>query len=100
MTHGPELHVKDGFEPITSAWSGRQAHPPPVGCRAHTVLEGHCRQVVALVNDDEPVTFEHFIGIFAARERLKSHQVYDAAAPRSAGAELANLPFLQTEQVA
>jgi hypothetical protein len=56
--------------------------------------------MVALVNDDEPITFENFIGIVPARERLKSHQVYDAAAPRSAGAELANLPFLQTEQVA
>jgi hypothetical protein len=100
VAHWSELHVEDAFEPITSAWSGRQAHPPPVGCRTHTVLKGHRRQMVALVNDDEPITVENFIGIVPARERLKSHQVYDAAAPRSAGAELANLPFLQTEQVA
>jgi hypothetical protein len=100
VTHGSELHVEDAFESITSAWSGSQAHPPPVGRRAYTVLEGHRRQMVALVNDDEPVAFEHFIGIVAARERLKSHQIYDPAAPCSAGPELADLPFLQAEQIA
>jgi hypothetical protein len=56
--------------------------------------------MVALVNDDKPVPFEHFIGIVAARERLKSHQIYDPAAPCSAGPELADLPFLQAEQIA
>ena len=94
VANGPELHVKNAFKAVAPAGSGGQAQPPAVGSPTHAALEGHRRQVVALVDDDEPVTLEHISDILASRQRLKGDEVDYAATPRTPGAELADVPLL------
>ena len=89
-----QLHVEDAFEPVAPTGSGGQAQPPAVARPTHAALEGYRRQVVALVDDDEPVTLEHISDILTSRQRLKGDEVHYAATPRTPGAELADVPLL------
>jgi hypothetical protein len=81
--------VEDAFEAVTSAGSRSEADPAPVRCRTDATLEGHCRQVVAFVDDDQPVAVEDFGGVVAAGQCLEGDEVDDPAAAGPSGAELA-----------
>ena len=54
---------------------------------------------MALVDNDKPVALKHLGCVIAARQGLKRDEVDDTAAPGSPGTELADLPFVQAEEV-
>ena len=91
-----EIHdtEESALKAVAPAGSGSQTHPPAVRNATHAAFEGHRRQVVALVYDDKPVALEHIGDVLTAGQRLKGDEVYYAAAPRSPGAELADVPLL------
>lgn len=97
VTDGSQLHVEDAFEAVAAARCSRQANPAPVRGCTHASLEGHRRQVVTLVDDDEPVAVEHLGDVVMASQSLESDQIHDAAAPGSPSTELADLASLQVE---
>ena len=99
VSRGSELHAEDAFEAVTPAGGGGETDEAAVGCRTDAALEGHRRQVVAFVDDDQPVAVE-ILGVVAASQSLEGDEVDDPAAAGSSGAELADLAPLQAEQVA
>ena len=97
---GPELRVEDAFEAVTAAGGSRQADPTAVGGGADAALEGHGRQVVAFVDDDQPVAVEDLGSVVPPGQGLEGDEVDDPAAAGPSGTELADLAPIQAEQVA
>ena len=95
----PELHVQDCFQAVTTPWGGGQADPAPVGGLADRLLEAHRRQVVAFIDDDQPVARKHLARVVSASQGLRSRQVDDATGAGPAGTELADLASSQPQEL-
>ena len=92
--------MEDAFEAVTAAGGSSQADPTAVGGGADAALESYRRQVVAFVDDDEPVATEDLGSVVTASQGLEGDEVDDPAAASPSATELADLAPLQAEQVA
>lgn len=91
------LQGDDAFESVAAIRGGGEAKPATGRRSADASLEGHRGQVVALVNDDEPIAAEQFVGSLPAGKALDHRDVDEAAGPVLAAADHADLFVFEAE---
>jgi hypothetical protein len=85
---GPDLQSDQVIELVTAVGSGGQAEPAAGRDLLDRVLERCCRDVVALVGNDQAVPSGERRDVVASRQGLQGDHVDDAADLRPAAAEL------------
>ena len=70
VAHGPKLHVEDRVEPVLPARRGRQAGDEARLDLGEDPLEGHRRDVVALIDDDVAVARHDVVHLSLPDEAL------------------------------
>jgi hypothetical protein len=92
------LHGNDVLQAVTAVRRSREAQEVAGGRLADARLERGCRQVVALVHDDEAVAGKELGKILTAHEALDRGQIYYPTLAVPTAADLPYLPGLEAQQ--
>ena len=93
---GSAVETDDRFELVPPVRGGGEAEPPPGPGPLDARRERDGGEVVALVDDDEPVAVEHR-RVVAAGQALEHRDVDHAGRPVLAAADLADLFLRETK---
>jgi hypothetical protein len=99
VASGAAVHGDDGLEPVTPVGGGRE--PDPAACRdlLDARLEGDGRDVVAFVDDHQPIAGGARYEIAAVGEALGHGQVDNRGLAVAAAAELPDLVGREAEML-
>ncbi len=99
VAHGAAVHLDDLLEPLPSVGRGGQTEPPPCRSRAQGAIEGDRRDVVALVDDNEPVAGKQLAVrlVVASGQCLDRGQVDDTAEAVPSSTHLPDLSAVEPE---
>src|ERR1022692_159992 len=91
------MHRHHGLKSVSTVGSSSESQPTPNGYLACDPFEGHRRDVVALVDDDQSVCSREVSQIVASGEALDHRNVDHAGRFRSTAAELPDLLGIELE---
>jgi hypothetical protein len=99
MSHRPAVHGYQSLEPVSAVRRGGQSQPDRRADLADHALEGNGRDVVAFVDDHEPISRGQFADVLPARQRLHHRDIDDAPQTASSATERADLAAFETEML-